>query len=214
MKKYISIIVLLILIYSCSDNSVIEELETTINQQQNTIFELKDEITKKSKEIIQNEKKIVSLNENITTLENRDLLTQLGEEYDYNSYLVYDGSGILPSGFLKTSGYISNRSISKREEFEVDEEINYYEELIYEGYLFFLTDKGTPLTDYLTENLSNSYFIEDEEGYIGFPVSIDMVDGFGDLNVEMNVLLTIHRYPEYTPESTGVYFATVYLLRD
>lgn len=214
MRKYISTIVLLILTVSCSDNSIIEELEATVSQQQSTISELKHEITKKSKEIIRSEKKILSLNDRITELKNRDLLKQLGDEYDYNSYLVADGSSMLPSGFLKTSGYISRRSIVETGEIEMNGEKHSVSELIFEGYMFFLTAQNTALEDYLIENLGNSYFIENEEGDIGFPVSIDIVDGFGYLDVEMNVLLTLHRYPEYTPETTGVSFATVYLLRD
>lgn len=215
MTKNIITIILLILIISCSDNNRLEELEITLNQQQGMISELKKEIKEKNRDLTNSESKIKTLNEKIEILENREVLKQIGEPYDFYSYLVDNGISILPSGFIKTTGYIAHKNIPVKDEVEINGEIHTFEEIIYEGYMFFSTEQSSPLNHYLKETIGNSYFIEDEDGYIGFPVQVDNVRDFTPTHKELEYLLTIHRTPEYAPVSTmGASFATVYGVKD
>lgn len=214
MIKYIASLLLLIVTVSCSDKELLMTLEKKISSQVEQINELKISVKQKNYELTDNEEKITQLSTRVELLENVEQIEIISEEYDFKTVLFDNKRNLLPLGFIRTTGYITSRSIIDTYKMDAGEmgEIT-VSEPIYSGMMFFLTDRDNTLAEYLTTAVGNSYVIDDGNGNIGFPVNVYPLKSLYSSD-PIDVLLTLHAIPEYSPESnSSIYFATVYPLK-
>ncbi len=214
MIKYIAPLLLLIVMVSCSDKELLMALEKKISNQVEQIDELKISVKQKNYELTANVKKISQLSKKVELLENVEQIEIISEEYDFNTVLIDNKRNLLPLGFIRTAGYITSRSIIETYKMDAGEMgIVTVSDQIYSGVMFFLTDRDNTLVEYLTTAVGNSYFVDDGNGNIGFPVKVDSLKSIYTSD-PIDVLLTLHAFPEYSPESnSSIYFATVYPLK-